>query len=67
LEIHVKIFSSLLTLVVGKSNILIRFVNNKFKADHEATIGVEFGAKNVATPNKKVFRIQIWDTVNTPN
>jgi Ras-related protein Rab-2A len=50
-------------LVVGKSNILIRFVNNKFKTDHEATIGVEFGAKNVTTMNKKVFRIQIWDTV----
>lgn len=46
---------------VGKSNILLQFVHNKFKKDHEVTIGVEFGAKNVYV-NEKTFKIQIWDT-----
>ena len=47
---------------VGKSNILLQFAHSKFKTDHEITIGVEFGAKNL-TIKSKIFRIQIWDTV----
>jgi Ras-related protein Rab-2A len=51
---------------VGKSNILLQFAQKKFKKDHEITIGVEFGARNL-TINDKIFRIQIWDTVrHTP-
>lgn len=46
---------------VGKSNLLLRFVYDKFKKDHEVTIGVEFGAKNLNI-NKKSYKIQIWDT-----
>lgn len=48
---------------VGKSNILLQFAHKKFKNDHQITIGVEFGAKNI-TFNDKIYRIQIWDTVN---
>jgi hypothetical protein len=51
-------------LVVGKSNILLQFSQKKFKSDHEITIGVEFGAKNISVGDDKVYRIQIWDTVN---
>jgi Ras-related protein Rab-2A len=51
----------LFNLVVGKSNILLQFSQKKFKSDHEITIGVEFGAKNVGIEDK-VYRIQIWDT-----
>ena len=50
-------------LVVGKSNILLQFSQKKFKSDHEITIGVEFGAKNISVGDDKVYRIQIWDTV----
>ena len=51
-------------LVVGKSNILLKWTKNKFKTDHEITIGVEFGAKNIKIDEtNKVFRIQVWDTV----
>jgi small GTP-binding protein len=57
LETHVIIINK----VVGKSNILLQFVHNKFKTDHEITIGCEFGAKNVDTDDK-TLRIQIWDT-----
>lgn len=41
---------------------LLQFSQKKFKSDHEITIGVEFGAKNVVIDDK-VYRIQIWDTV----
>lgn len=50
-----------LNLAVGKSNILLQFAHKKFKEDHEITIGVEFGAKNISLEDK-IFRIQVWDT-----
>ena len=46
---------------VGKSNILLRYVHEKFNEEFQSTLGVEFAAKNVAI-NKKIIRIQIWDT-----
>jgi Ras-related protein Rab-2A len=51
-------------LVVGKSNILLKWTKNKFKTDHEITIGVEFGARNLKIEEtNKNYRIQVWDTV----
>ena len=46
---------------VGKSNILLRYIHDRFNEEFHSTIGVEFGAKNVQIDGK-VFRIQIWDT-----
>ena len=46
---------------VGKSNILMKFAHNKFTDEYQATIGVEFGAKNISF-NNQIYRIQIWDT-----
>ena len=51
---------------VGKSNILLRYVHNSFNPEFLTTIGVEFGAKNIEI-NKKIFRIQIWDTAGQEN
>ena len=51
---------------VGKSNLLLRYAHDKFNEDYQATIGVEFGAKNVEIKNK-TFRIQIWDTAGQEN
>lgn len=51
---------------VGKSNIVLKYANNKFTDDYQATIGVEFGAKNIEI-NKKTIRIQIWDTAGQEN
>lgn len=51
---------------VGKSNILLRFVQNKYFEDSHPTIGVEFGVKNIQIDNK-LFRIQIWDTAGQEN
>ena len=48
-------------IAVGKSCILLQFTDNKFRYQHELTIGVEFGAKTINI-NGKTIKIQIWDT-----
>ena len=47
---------------VGKSCLLLRFTEGRFKSDHEPTLGVEFGSKNVGI-NDLMIKIQVWDTV----
>ena len=47
---------------VGKSCILLQFLEKKFKFDHDTTIGVEFGSKIIQASEKQV-KLQIWDTV----
>ena len=39
----------------------MQFTDNKFRNQHELTIGVEFGAKTIEI-NGKTIKIQIWDT-----
>ena len=46
---------------VGKSCLLLQFTDNKFRQNHEATIGVEFGGKTIQL-SEKTIKIQIWDT-----
>lgn len=46
---------------VGKSNILSRFVNDKFELNTKHTIGVEFSTKTLIINNDSL-KIQIWDT-----
>lgn len=46
---------------VGKTNILKRYLENKFDQNSKSTIGVEFGTKNIKL-NDKVIKAQIWDT-----
>mmetsp|Transcript_71759 Transcript_71759/g.83423 ORF Transcript_71759/g.83423 Transcript_71759/m.83423 type:complete len:213 (+) Transcript_71759:38-676(+) len=46
---------------VGKSCLLLQFTDKRFKSDHDTTIGVEFGSKNV-TLKGKTIKMQIWDT-----
>ncbi len=53
---------SFLPLGVGKSCVLMQFLEGKFKYDSETTIGVEFGSKLVELENRKL-KMQIWDTV----
>lgn len=45
----------------GKSCLLYRFTDNKFKGDSTHTIGVEFGSK-VIDAGDKSLKLQIWDT-----
>ncbi len=51
---------------MGKSNLLLQFSQQKFKQEHQITIGVEFGAKNLNIDNG-ILRVQIWDTAGQEN
>jgi len=46
---------------VGKSCLMMQFVEHKFKSFVDPTIGVEFGSKKV-TVQDEVIKLQIWDT-----
>ena len=46
---------------VGKSQIVQRFITDSFHETYGATIGAEFGEKNIEIEDK-IIRIQIWDT-----
>lgn len=51
-----------LTSGVGKSCILMQFIDREFKVDSDPTIGVEFASKTIKVKDK-VIKLQIWDTV----
>jgi len=46
---------------VGKSCILLQFLDSSYRDNHEVTIGVEFGAKCIEVEDKSM-KLQIWDT-----
>lgn len=46
---------------MGKSNIISKYVENKFSVGNNPTIGLEFSEKHVEI-NKKHMILQIWDT-----
>ena len=46
---------------VGKSCIVLRFIEGEFNDEMENTIGVEFGAKVIPLGNQNI-KLQIWDT-----
>jgi len=46
---------------VGKSCLLLRFTDNRFQAQHDLTIGVEFGSRTIMIDGNQV-KLQIWDT-----
>ena len=45
----------------GKSCLLLRFIENRFSDDYQATIGVDFKVKNVQIDDD-VIKLQVWDT-----
>lgn len=46
---------------VGKSCVLLNYIEKKFREEHDTTIGVEFGSQ-IFKYKDKVIKIQIWDT-----
>mmetsp|Transcript_45702 Transcript_45702/g.141276 ORF Transcript_45702/g.141276 Transcript_45702/m.141276 type:complete len:213 (-) Transcript_45702:57-695(-) len=46
---------------VGKSCLLLQFTDKRFRAEHDMTIGVEFGHRLVEIDDQKI-KLQIWDT-----
>lgn len=47
---------------VGKTSILQRFINNKFKLEYNCTIGVDYWVKSLSLNNENIIDLQIWDT-----
>lgn len=46
---------------VGKSCLLLQFVDKRFSAVHDLTIGVDFGSRIIDIGEEKM-KLQIWDT-----
>lgn len=46
---------------VGKTNILLRFVNDEYKVSHITTIGVDYKVKILPVDGVNI-KMQIWDT-----
>ena len=47
---------------VGKSCVLLQFIDRRFQPVYDLTIGVEFGSRVVTTPDKTPVRLKVWDT-----
>jgi len=48
---------------VGKSSLLTRLTDQRFLANPDPTLGVEFGSKLITIPEEnKVVKLQCWDT-----
>lgn len=46
---------------VGKTNILMRFCDERYKESHVATVGVDFKIKTVSVLGRQI-KLQMWDT-----
>ena len=46
---------------VGKSCLMVQFIENKYKDLMDPTIGVEFGSKKLRVDDT-ILKLQIWDT-----
>lgn len=48
---------------VGKSCLLLQFVDRRFSSVHDLTIGVDFGSRIIDVGNNgEKVKLQIWDT-----
>ncbi|KIJ59693.1 hypothetical protein HYDPIDRAFT_32915 [Hydnomerulius pinastri MD-312] len=51
---------------VGKSSLLVRLTDQRFLANPDPTLGVEFGSKLIEIPEEgKIVKLQCWDTAGT--
>ncbi|KAJ7290711.1 ras-domain-containing protein [Mycena rebaudengoi] len=51
---------------VGKSSLLVRLTDQRFLANPDPTLGVEFGSKLITLPpDGTVVKLQCWDTAGT--
>lgn len=46
---------------IGKSCLLRRLTTNNFSANHDVTVGVDFGSIMVKVEDD-LYKLQIWDT-----
>ncbi|KAH8106906.1 ras-domain-containing protein [Cristinia sonorae] len=51
---------------VGKSSLLVRLTDQRFLANPDPTLGVEFGSKLITIAEEnKIVKLQCWDTAGT--
>lgn len=50
---------------VGKSSLLVRFTEDRFLVESDATIGIEFGSHIVTLDSGERLKLQIWDTAGS--
>lgn len=50
---------------VGKSSLLVRLTDDRFLADPDPTIGVEFGSHLIELDNGETVKVQVWDTAGS--
>ena len=48
-------------MAVGKSCILLQFLEKRFNPTHDMTIGVEFGTRQISIGENEI-KLHIWDT-----
>lgn len=48
-------------LGVGKSSIIMRYVNKCFDETYKASIGVDFALKTLEWDAQTIVRLQLWD------
>eukprot|EP00040_Diaphanoeca_grandis_P004290 m.27923 g.27923 ORF g.27923 m.27923 type:complete len:288 (+) comp15835_c0_seq1:328-1191(+) len=46
----------------GKSCLVSRYINNDFREDYKATVGIDFSSRTVFLEKNRTARLQIWDT-----
>ncbi|CAJ1074464.1 ras-related protein Rab-32 [Xyrichtys novacula] len=46
---------------VGKSSIILRYVNKRFQEGYKSSIGVDFALKTIEWDSSTVVRLQLWD------
>ena len=51
---------------MGKSCIVLQFIENKTRTTHDVTLGVEFGIKTIPVKDRSI-KLQIWDTAGQEN
>ena len=49
---------------IGKSFMLLQFMDKRFQQVHDLTIGVQYGARMITIRNKPI-KLQMWDTVSS--
>lgn len=48
---------------VGKTSLLLKYVQNRFSYDYQVTSGIEFYTKEVPVNERNAVNLQIWDTM----
>ena len=46
---------------VGKTSIILQYVNKRFDKEYKSTIGVDFALKTIEWDARTLVRLQLWD------